>query len=74
MMNEALRKRIEEFETIAQHSSGLGLVEKGMCPIGATLSIYCTTCPNGHLLECHYPMTCKEAKCSHYLAYKEIDG
>lgn len=24
-------------------------------------------CPTGHLLECHYPMRCQEAQCSHYL-------
>ena len=23
-------------------------------------------CPYGHMLECHYPMTCSEAECSHY--------
>jgi hypothetical protein len=32
----------------------------------------CTTpmqamfCPFGHMLECHYPMTCSEAHCDHY--------
>lgn len=24
------------------------------------------TCPYGHMLECHYPMTCEEANCDHY--------
>ena len=23
-------------------------------------------CPTGHMLECHYPMTCSEAECEHY--------
>lgn len=23
-------------------------------------------CPYGHMLECHYPMTCEEAECEHY--------
>lgn len=23
-------------------------------------------CPYGHLTECHYPLSCEEAQCSHY--------
>ena len=23
-------------------------------------------CMTGHMLECHYPMSCQEAECSHY--------
>lgn len=23
-------------------------------------------CPYGHMLECHIPMTCREAECGHY--------
>lgn len=23
-------------------------------------------CQTGHMVECHYPLSCKEAKCSHY--------
>jgi hypothetical protein len=26
-------------------------------------------CSTGHMLECHYPMTCDEAKCSHLAGY-----
>jgi hypothetical protein len=26
-------------------------------------------CPYGHMLECHVPMTCGEAKCGHYYRY-----
>ena len=25
-------------------------------------------CSYGHMLECHYPMTCEEAHCTHYEA------
>jgi hypothetical protein len=33
-------------------------------------------CPWGHMPECHYPMDCSEAECSHYLAavYGEEEG
>jgi hypothetical protein len=24
-------------------------------------------CPYGHMLECHYPRTCREARCQHFL-------
>jgi len=27
-------------------------------------------CPTGHMLECHYPMDCQEAKCSHLAKYE----
>ncbi len=27
----------------------------------------CMFCPYGHMTECHYPLDCYEAKCSHYL-------
>ena len=38
----------------------------------------CRCCPNlaaaffcqtGHMLECHYPLTCDEARCSHLAKY-----
>jgi len=28
-------------------------------------------CATGHMLECHYPMTCSEANCSHLERYRE---
>jgi hypothetical protein len=31
-------------------------------------------CPYGHMLECHYPQTCTEAECGHYLAQREDEG
>ena len=30
-------------------------------------------CQYGHMTECHYPMTCEEAECSHYEAEMEAD-
>lgn len=37
----------------------------------ALAAFYCRT---GHMLECHYPMTCSEANCSHMDNYGEADG
>ncbi len=31
-----------------------------------------TFCQTGHMLECHYPMTCSQARCIHY--EKEADS
>ena len=28
--------------------------------------------PYGHMTECHYPLTCEEARCSHYLQELEV--
>jgi hypothetical protein len=28
-------------------------------------------CPYGHMLECHYPKTCREADCQHSRRYRE---
>lgn len=35
--------------------------------------IFCMTCPYGHMTECHYPLTCEEAHCSHYLRECEME-
>lgn len=26
-----------------------------------------TLCMTGHILECHYPLSCEQAQCDHYL-------
>ncbi len=31
-------------------------------------------CPYGHMLECHYPMTCEEAQCEHFKREEESDN
>ena len=33
-------------------------------------AFYCST---GHLTECHWPMTCDVARCSHLAAYQDGD-
>lgn len=30
-------------------------------------------CPYGHMTECHYPKTCDEAQCSHYLRQRDAE-
>ena len=29
-------------------------------------------CPTGHLLECHFPLNCRDAACSHLDRYEEV--
>lgn len=32
------------------------------------------TCPFGHMLECHFPMTCEEAQCEHFTTEHEHEN
>jgi len=34
----------------------------------------CMYCSYGHMLECHYPLTCDEAECDHYMSEMEEEG
>lgn len=38
------------------------------------LRIRCMFCSFGHMLECHYPLTCEEAECDHYRQEMEAEG
>jgi hypothetical protein len=38
----------------------------GECPIGGLSPVSCMFCEFGHMTECHYPLDCEEAQCSHY--------
>lgn len=53
---------------------GADLTMSGDCPMGAWLPMACMFCPYGHMTECHYPMTCEEAMCSHYERELEAEG
>lgn len=46
--------------------SGIDRIAKGECPINGNSPMACMFCNFGHMTECHYPMTCQEANCSHY--------
>jgi len=35
----------------------------GKCPKGCTSPLDCLTCSTGHMMVCHYPLTCYEANC-----------
>ncbi len=35
--------------------------------------IACMFCHCGHMMECHYPKTCREAQCSHYRINQEVE-
>jgi len=51
-------------ETILK--SGLEKIKDGTCEMKATSPMACMFCLYGHLTECHYPLLCAEACCSHY--------
>lgn len=50
---------------------GVEVTKAGKCPMGHTLPMACMWCSYGHLTECHYPMECMEALCSHCLVAEE---
>lgn len=66
--------RIQQFfgmMVIGKYEPGMVRIEAGECPRGAKTLIACTLCPVGHMLECHYNMTCEKAQCSHLVKYDE---
>ena len=64
-MNEASDK-IKEIEAHSRFPTGIGKIERGECEVGAPNPMACMFCTFGHILECHYPHTCEEARCSHW--------
>jgi len=48
------------------YEPGIDKIKEGRCPIHADYPMACTFCQFGHILECHHPMNCQEANCSHY--------
>lgn len=53
------------------NNQGITKIANGECPLGRINPMACTFCPYGHMTECHYPLTCEEAKCSHYRQEQE---
>jgi len=48
---------------------GMDLISSGKCPLNAQNAMACMFCLYGHMTDCHYPMTCEEAHCSHLERY-----
>lgn len=63
-------ERIQEFFRMllitGKYEPGIVRIEAGECPLHAKSAMACQLCSVGHMLECHHPMTCEEAKCSHF--------
>lgn len=53
---------------------GVDLINSGKCPKGGITPMACMFCMEGHMLECHYGMTCDEAECSHYQRELAAEG
>lgn len=58
-----------EMMLLGKYEPGFIKVKEGYCPLNAKSPMACTFCQYGHLLECHAPMGCEEAKCSHLTKY-----
>ncbi len=67
-MDEKSWQNILDAEQRLGHPTGIGRIDRGQCPRGAVSPLVCILCEFGHMLDCHYPLTCQEAECSHYKA------
>lgn len=56
---------------LGKYEPGFVKIKEGYCPINAVSTMACTFCQFGHATECHHPMSCSEAKCSHLEKYDE---
>jgi len=65
-MDQKTKGNLEQMEKSSRFVPGVLKIERGECPLGPGTPMKCMFCPYGHMLECHYPMTCDEAMCSHY--------
>jgi len=50
---------------MSRYPAGVDLIKTGKCPAGRVFRWTCMFCDEGHMLECHYGMTCEEAQCDH---------
>ena len=66
MMDEESHKHISELEKNSRFPTGIGRIERGECKAGGLNPMACMFCSYGHMLECHFSLTCEEAECSHY--------
>lgn len=62
-----------DMEEIDTFKPGAELIEKGECPVNAASPMACMFCLYAHITECHYPLDCEEACCSHYQRERELD-
>ena len=53
--------------TASKEVDSLGAIKtsSGQCPMGGTSPMACMFCQFGHMTDCHYPLTCEQANCSH---------
>ena len=57
----------EANQVASKEVDSLGAVKtsNGQCPLGHASSMACMFCQFGHMTNCHYPLTCEQANCSH---------
>ncbi|MFQ6076935.1 MAG: hypothetical protein ACE5Z5_12545 [Candidatus Bathyarchaeia archaeon] len=70
-MGEDIEKELMKLPPEMRYQTGVWKTTHGECPRGGFTPMACMFCPYGHMLECHYPMTCEEAQCDHYLQEME---
>jgi hypothetical protein len=58
----------EAKQTASKEIDSLGVIKTttGQCPLDHTSPMACMFCHYGHMTNCHYPLSCAEANCSHF--------
>ena len=58
----------EANQVASKEVDSLGAVKTsyGQCPLGHASPMACMFCLYGHMTDCHHPLTCEEANCSHH--------
>lgn len=54
-----------------KYEPGIARIAAGECPRNGQSPVACQFCPVGHMLECHHPLSCEQANCSHLSRYME---
>lgn len=62
---------LQMYQLGRKYEPGIVKIKAGECPLHGTSPMACQFCPVGHMTECHYPLTCIQAKCSHLERYDE---
>lgn len=66
-------QNIRDLEAELGRPTGIGKIIRGECEMRFISPVGCTFCQYGHMLECHFPKTCEEARCGHYLQEEELN-
>ena len=72
MLSEASTSRAcRSLSGMSRFPTGIERIASGECQAAGPHA--CTFCQYGHMTECHFPHTCGEAQCDHFLDEQDVD-